>query len=209
MWLIDRAGGRRMHRRSARGGKSLSEQVLRDQTGAGRKDNQDDVMKIKSLESSRIARNGLRPGSDAPLFAARLLNGGWFAMERNQARDQLLVFTDPTCGPCGDLLSELVTFRPRTPDVAIVVVTRGDRELNLRRFGSIGLDVPVLHQRGWEVGRRYGIFATPSAQLVDKAGKIAGKVAVGKRSILELLAGAQILSLLRSVEDATVSQALL
>jgi hypothetical protein len=42
-------------------------------------------------------------------------------------------------------------------------------------------------QQHWEISRRYAMFATPIAYLIDEAGIIAQEVAVGKDAILNLL----------------------
>lgn len=41
-------------------------------------------------------------------------------------------------------------------------------------------------QRRWEVSRKYGIFATPVAFLIDEEGVIADDVAKGTEEILAL-----------------------
>ena len=40
-------------------------------------------------------------------------------------------------------------------------------------------DVPVLLQQRWEISRRYAMFATPVAYLIDVTGIITHDVAVG------------------------------
>ena len=59
---------------------------------------------------------------------------------------------------------------------------------------------PVAVQKSWEISRRYAMFATPIAYLIDESGKVAADVAVGPEPILILLAGAQILALVKSVK---------
>ena len=83
----------------------------------------------------------------------------------------------------------------------ILVISRGDPEINARKVAEHSLSFPIALQHRWEISRRYAIFATPAANLIDEAGRITANVAVGKRAILQLLIGAQILSLLNSVED--------
>jgi hypothetical protein len=54
-----------------------------------------------------------------------------------------------------------------------------------------GLTFPIVLQQQWEISRRYAMFATPVAYLVDETGTITHDVAVGSEAILELLARAQ------------------
>ena len=51
------------------------------------------------------------------------------------------------------------------------------------------MSFPVVLQQGWEISRRYAIFATPVAYLIDEKGVIAHDVAVGVDNIQDLLAG--------------------
>jgi hypothetical protein len=45
-------------------------------------------------------------------------------------------------------------------------------------------------QRKWEISKRYAMFATPIAYLIDSDGVIASDVAVGPESILSLVESA-------------------
>ena len=45
----------------------------------------------------------------------------------------------------------------------------------------------MVLQPHWEISRRYAMFATPIAYLIDEVGVIAGDVAVGEDAILNLL----------------------
>src|SRR5262245_14550477 len=45
----------------------------------------------------------------------------------------------------------------------------------------------ILIQQQWEISRRYAMFATPIAYLIDEQGVIARDVVVGADAILELL----------------------
>jgi len=46
-------------------------------------------------------------------------------------------------------------------------------------------------QQHWEIFRRYAMFATPIAYLVDEAGVIAHNAVVGTEAILDLMARAE------------------
>jgi hypothetical protein len=50
------------------------------------------------------------------------------------------------------------------------------------------LTFPIVLQQQWEVSRRYAMFATPIAYMVDQVGVISHDVAVGVESIQTLLA---------------------
>src|SRR5438105_5703847 len=194
----------------------------------------------RSLEESRLKRDGLSAGTPAPSFRLPDLNGGHIALDDYRGRRLLLVFSDPNCGPCDDLIPRLqaalrqgtrkrertrsregleergpeesrsprfpsslravADFRAfafsspnaerRSPNAAVLMVSRGDIETNRRKAEAAGLTFPVCVQRQWEVSRLYAMFATPIAFLIDERGIIAADVAIGVEPILSLLAAA-------------------
>jgi peroxiredoxin len=155
----------------------------------------------RPLSSSRINRSGLAKGTTAPLFKLPLLAGGEISLDAYRGRRVLLVFTDPKCGPCRELMPELASFHKRTPDIEILAVSRGNIEGVRSEFAEQPVPFPVALQKSWEISRRYAMFATPIAYLIDEGGKIAGDIAVGPEPILILLASAQILTLVKSVKQ--------
>ena len=68
------------------------------------------------------------------------------------------------------------------------MISKGEPKDNRAKMKEHGLTFPVVLQQQWEISRRYAMFATPIAYLIDEAGIIAHDVAVGSESILELLA---------------------
>jgi hypothetical protein len=49
-----------------------------------------------------------------------------------------------------------------------------------------GLTFPIVLQQQWEISRRYAMFSTPIAYLIDEAGVVSRDVAVGVEPILAL-----------------------
>ena len=153
------------------------------------------------MSASRINRNGLARGTVAPSFTLPLLSGGEVQLEAYRRKRVMIVFTDPNCKPCHALMPELIELHERTPDVEILLISRGKIDGVRAEFSKRPVPFPVAVQKSWEVSRRYAMFATPIAYLIDEAGKIAGDIAVGPEPILVLLAGAQILTLVKSVKQ--------
>jgi peroxiredoxin len=142
----------------------------------------------KSLEDSRINRDGLPVGTHAPDFRLTRVDGGELSLDDYREKSLLLVFSDPECGPCNQLMPELERVHRRSPDLQVLMVSRGDREANLAKGSEHGITFPMVLQRKWEISREYGIFATPVAYLIDEPGIIAD-VAVGPGPILSLAYG--------------------
>ena len=144
----------------------------------------------RSLARSRINRSGLKAGTRAPAFSLPRLEGGELSLEKLRGRRVLLVFSDPHCGPCNALAPELQKFHRQHPQVATLVISRGEPKENRTKVKEHGLTFPIVLQQQWEISRRYAMFATPIAYLIDEAGIITHDVAVGVESILALMAKA-------------------
>lgn len=153
----------------------------------------------KPLSESKIARDGLRKGTPAPDFDLPNLtqSGGRVSLKDYRGRRVLLVFSDPQCGPCLEMAPELQAIhRGRTKgstgntgtDLNMVMITRGDRAANVAKVKEHGITFPVALQKQWEISKKYAMFATPVAYLVDGDGIIAEEIAVGVDDILALAA---------------------
>jgi peroxiredoxin len=141
----------------------------------------------RSLDESRVERDGLRAGSPAPAFELSDLNGDTVALDDFRGQRLLLVFSDPGCGPCNALAPDLARFeREAGDDLAVLMVSRGDAEANRAKAEEHDFEFPVVLQPGWRISKAYGIFATPVAFLVGREGTIERDVARGPQAILEL-----------------------
>jgi peroxiredoxin len=144
---------------------------------------------LKPLRDSRIERKGLKPGSIAPGFTMPDLNGRPVSLQQYRGRRVVLVFSDPHCGPCSRLAPYLTRMYRRRDAITteIVVISRGEIEENRRKAEAYGFEFPVVVQDRWKLSRKYGIFATPAAFLIDEDGSTAREVAVGFEQIRNLL----------------------
>lgn len=142
----------------------------------------------RPLTESRIEREGLKPGTVAPPFELRDLAGRKISLQEHLGRRLLLVFSDPECRPCDALLPDLARLHREHRDngLEIVMVSRGEVEENRRKVEASAVEFPVVLQTSWKLSKKYGIFATPVAFLVDEAGAIAREVARGPTEILAL-----------------------
>jgi peroxiredoxin len=140
----------------------------------------------RSVEGSRITRNGLRAGALAPEFTLPRVDGGELCLRDYFGQRVLLVFSDPGCAPCQALAPKLERIQRGRRDLQVLMVSRGDREVNRAKVEEQGLSFPVVLQRQWEISRAYGIFATPVGYLIGADGVLAFDVAVGEEAILRL-----------------------
>ena len=144
----------------------------------------------RDLSKSGIRRDGLPPGTVAPLFRLPRLDEGELALEDFRGRQVLLTFSDPGCGPCQELAPQLNAMYSDHPDIQVITISRGDRETNRLKAAEQKLKFPIVLQRQWEISRLYGMFATPVGYLIDEQGIISADVAVGTEPIMALLSGA-------------------
>ena len=93
------------------------------------------VLADRSLASSRISRDGLRPGVAAPAFSLPTVDGRTVALADYAGRRVLLVFSDPDCGPCMEMLPRLDSAA-RVSDVPVLVISRGGVEANRRKLAQ-------------------------------------------------------------------------
>jgi len=141
-----------------------------------------------SLASSRINRDGLKAGTAAPEFTLPALDGSEISLSSFRGRPVLLVFSDPQCKPCNELLPKLEEIHRTSKDLQLLMISRGDREANQDKVKRLGLTFPVALQRSWEISRAYGMFATPIGYLVGEDGVLVEDVALGVNSVLALAA---------------------
>jgi len=156
---------------------------------AGNGDRRESRFSNRSLARSKIKRDGLKAGTPAPDFLLPRLDGrGDLSLTDLRGRDVFLVFSSPGCGPCNALAPELEKFHREHSELEVVMVSKGEAKENRVKVKEHGLTFPVVLQQHWEISRRYAIFATPVAYLVDESGVIIHDVAVGSDAILNLLA---------------------
>ena len=142
--------------------------------------------RTRSLEDSRIKRDGLSKGTVAPLFDLSRLDGTKLSLKDYRGHRILLVFSDPNCGPCNQLAPQLEQLHRRVTDLKILMISRGDLEANRLKADEHELTFPIVLQQRWEISREYEIFATPVGYLIDEQGIIAADVAMGNAAIIAL-----------------------
>jgi peroxiredoxin len=137
---------------------------------------------------------GLEAGTLAPKFTLPRLDGGRLSLDDYRGRPLFLVFSDPFCNACDQIMPQLEELHRHTPDLAILMVSRGDTDANRSKVAEMELTFPVVLQRRWDLSRQYRKFATPAAYLIDGNGVIASRVAAGGAILALALEVAQAVS---------------
>lgn len=132
-----------------------------------------------------VERSGLEAGTPAPAFELPTLGEGRLSLDDYRGRRVLLVFSDPDCGPCGELAPHLERIHRARSNLDVVMVSR-NAERTRAKVAEQGLSFPVVLQRRWEISRRFGMLAFPVGYLIDEQGVIAAPVAAGPGAVLAL-----------------------
>jgi peroxiredoxin len=127
----------------------------------------------------------LPAGAAAPDFALPDLDGATWSLADLRGRATLLVFWNPRCGFCRQMLDDLraVEAQHSDGDPRLVVIATGGAEENRAQ----DLRSLVLLDRGLAAGAAFGATATPSGVLIDGAGRVASPLAMGAPGLLALL----------------------
>lgn len=101
-----------------------------------------------------------------------------------KGEDTLVLFWNPGCGFCQQMLPDLKKWEANAPENAprLVVISAGSEEANR----EMGLTSPVLLDQQFATGRTFGATGTPSGVLMDAEGNVASEVAVGAPAVMEL-----------------------
>jgi methylamine dehydrogenase accessory protein MauD len=146
--------------------------------------------RLDQLEATTPRRGGLRHGARAPDFSLPHAEGGQLALHDLAGRPVLLVFAQPGCGPCRALVPELNRLHSGG-DLHVLVVNNSEPEASRQWAGEVGARFPVLAQEGLSLSRRYQVFATPFAFLIDASGVIRSKGLVSNKQHIDfVLSGA-------------------
>jgi peroxiredoxin len=123
-------------------------------------------------------------GEKAPEVKLPDLKGNTVELADFRGEETLVLFWNPGCGFCQQMLPDLKEWEATSPEDAprLLVVSAGSEKANR----EMGLTSPVLLDQQFAVGRAFGASGTPSAMLVDAEGKVASEVAVGAPGVLEL-----------------------
>ena len=138
------------------------------------------------------AATGLPLGSEAPAFDLPKLTGGRATLSQYRGRKLLLVFFNPQCGFCTQMLPALAALPvdEATGRPLPLVITTGKADENRSAFKEHGVRCPVLLQDQMTIAAKYQVNGTPMGYLVDEQGKIASPVTIGADALIALASSA-------------------
>lgn len=157
--------------------------------------------RLEQLEATtpkRLGRDGLKPGKKAPDFTLPCMNQkpgflekpGFYptvSLHDFAGHKVLLVFTQSGCSPCKTVVPELNRLTQQVGRISnpsnaqVLVVSNGDPEATRKWSIEVGARFPVLAQDKFSISKKYEVFATPFAFLIDEKGIIAAKGIINNR----------------------------
>ncbi|MGH3145263.1 MAG: peroxiredoxin family protein, partial [Rubrobacter sp.] len=123
-------------------------------------------------------------GEEAPQVKLPDLEGNTVELADFRGKKTLVLFWNPGCGFCQQMLPDLKQWESEAPKDAprLVVLSAGSEEANREQ----GLSSTLLLDQNLATGRAFGASGMPSAVLVDAEGKVASDIAVGAPAVLDL-----------------------
>src|SRR5262249_7863043 len=131
-------------------------------------------------------RGGLKPGKKAPAFTLPTVAGPEVSLADYASRQVLLVFVQTACGPCRAIAPALNRLHD-SGHVAVLAVNKGETEPTRKWAAEAHIRFPVAMQEGVGVSKRYEVFATPFAFLIDAHGVIASKGLVSNEKQIDFV----------------------
>jgi peroxiredoxin len=142
---------------------------------------------LEATTPGRLNRNGLARGVIAPEFTLPALNGNPLTFDRQTGNSVLLVFVQTHCHPCHEIVLELNNLQRRRRDLQVLAVLHARPEEVPDWVAESRPEFPVALQEDRSVSKRYEVFATPFAFLIDERGVILSKGIVMSRQHIGLL----------------------
>lgn len=120
-------------------------------------------------------------GSPAPALELPDVDGNTVELTSFRGREAVVMFWNPGCGFCRDMLPELLEWESEPPPGApqVLFVSSGGADANR----EMGLRSPVLLDESMTAMHAFGATGTPMAMRLDSRGRIAAPLAVGAPAV--------------------------
>jgi len=127
----------------------------------------------------------LKIGEPAPELRLPDLSGRLVELSDFAGRDTLLLFWNPACRFCDQMLPALKAWEEnkKPGDPELLVVSAGSAEVN----DAMRLRATVCLDNRFHTGNAFGAQGTPSAVLIDGQGRIVSEPVMGASEVLALV----------------------
>jgi peroxiredoxin len=141
------------------------------------------MAQLEATMPSRVGRSRLRPGKKAPAFTLPTLASSEIGLRSYAGSKLLLVFMQPGCGPCHAIVPELNRLQDAGA-IQVLVVHNSDTETVRGWHKETRPHFPVAVQERFNLSKRYEVFATPFAFLIDERSVISSRGIVSTKQFL-------------------------
>src|SRR5215831_1609290 len=125
------------------------------------------IEQLEVVTPTRLGRSGIREGSRAPDFTCPTVDGLPMGVGDHPDDKVLLIFMQIGCGPCERIVPALNRLHQER-GCRVLVVNNGDPARVREWASTVRARFPVLIQQRHEISRRYQVFATPFAFLLNE-----------------------------------------
>jgi peroxiredoxin/uncharacterized membrane protein YphA (DoxX/SURF4 family) len=142
------------------------------------------ITALAASVTSAQSGTGTPTGLPAPDFTLSDNQGNAVSLRGYRGKRVLLLFWNPSCGFCAQMLDELRAWeRTKLRDAPqLIVVSTGTADQNLQ----MGLGAPVLGDPFNSVAPTFGVNGTPMAVIVDVDGLVTSRPAAGATAVFDL-----------------------
>jgi methylamine dehydrogenase accessory protein MauD len=134
-----------------------------------------------------VSRDGLDRGTRAPDFSLTDQYGAVQRLGDYKGKPLALIFGSPNCGPCRNLIPELLDWARRHPDVAVLWLNSATPADSERFVQEMGATLPVApYSTDDNLLNKYKVRVTPFMFMLDEGGVIRAKGLVNNKGGLDL-----------------------
>lgn len=135
--------------------------------------------------TAKLALPALGIGEAVPASVGPTLDGGELDLSGPRPKEMVLLFWNPACGYCQRMVGDLLAWES-APEMAtrdLVIVARGTVEA----IQAHGFRSSVVLDPYGAIARQFGSRGTPSAVVINRAGRVASAVESGATRVRAML----------------------
>lgn len=144
-----------------------------------------DTLGLKLPPRPMAAVELIADGEKAPEFRRPDLDGTPYDIGAARGSDTMVLFWNPGCSYCQQLLPDMRKWEAHLNSPDIVVVSRGTQEINRQ----LGFNSPIVIDDDRVIARSYGATGTPAVVEIDANGFVVSGVGRGATKVREVIEG--------------------
>lgn len=127
----------------------------------------------------------IKIGESVPDVSLTDVSGKTIGSDYFKGKPTLVAFWSTTCPHCVSMMDDLRAWDASkgSDEPNLVVFSDGDEDEHL----ALGLNSPIILDKGHKAATGFGMFGTPSAVLVNEEGKFVSETAIGAPDIWSLI----------------------